>query len=75
MKIGDIVIDRHVEEGFVNLNPEFWSDPDISPLARADMLKDISGLLNQEYERAIEEWEEYAEETAKILKSEKKESK
>jgi hypothetical protein len=26
-------------------------------------------------ERAIEEWEEYAEETAKILKSEKKESK
>jgi len=58
MKIGDIVIDRHVEEGFVNLNPEFWSDPDISPLARADMLKDISGLLNQEYERAIEEWKE-----------------
>ena len=71
MKIGEIIIDSHAVEGFVNIDPDFWSDPTISTLARADLLKDTSGLVNQEYERALEEWEEESKEVVRIMKAEK----
>ena len=58
MKIGEIICDRNTISGDVTIDPEFWTDIEIDSLARADILKDISGIVDQLYTRAIEEWKE-----------------